>query len=385
MQYSGMLMMKKLYRGALLVTMLLAGMPVLSQTSQEGAALTAVALEQRFGPLGRLVGTFWQSNADDLDRRWMPLIRTSADGTQLIIDEPDGDGSGQLFIITGDAPRSLRFTIRFYFASDQGEDIVSGPLSFSSGRYTTTRFSRGELSPEEQISIQVERGGGLTKRLSLAGVMTVDYRASQMSADQYAAAMPAHATSNSLDKAFADSQRMTEEVAEAERELGLDKSMGEMLVATMAGAAAVAAQGGDAQQILGGAMQGLGSTSPDGVALQRAGEEMMGAAGREEGQARSPAIASTNGRTMAGGGFKPNLAATAACSGFTESNYQQMALRGGGDTQLDVMCGQAFSLYVSYKKSVEQGFPVADVDRAYEAHRQSATVAEGYARSHAAR
>jgi hypothetical protein len=83
--------------------------------------------------------------------------------------------------------------------------------------------------------------------------------------------------------------------------------------------------------------------------------------------------------------LKPNLAATPACAGFTESNYQQMAMQGGGDTQLYVMCGAAFNYYAMYKNAIAQGYSAADAERTYDAHRQSALVANNFARDWSAR
>jgi len=109
-----------------------------------------------------------------------------------------------------------------------------------------------------------------------------------------------------------------------------------------------------------------------------------GAAGGGGLGAAGPLPGSVLPGASAGGGFKPNLAATAACAGFTEANYRQMALRGGGDTQLDTMCGQAFEYYTMYKRALAQGYSVADADRTYQAHAAAARVANGFARDSAA-
>lgn len=112
------------------------------------------------------------------------------------------------------------------------------------------------------------------------------------------------------------------------------------------------------------------------MAAGAAGGGGLGAAGPLPGSVLPGASASA--------GFKPNLAATAACAGFTEGNYRQMALRGGGDTQLDTMCGQAFEYYTMYKRALAQGYSVADADRTYQAHAAAARVANGFARDSAA-
>jgi hypothetical protein len=75
---------------------------------------------------------------------------------------------------------------------------------------------------------------------------------------------------------------------------------------------------------------------------------------------------------------KPNLAATPACAGFTESNYRQAALAEGNDQQLRAMCGQAFEYYTMYKRAIAQGYAEADANRTYDAHEKSALVANDF-------
>ena len=80
---------------------------------------------------------------------------------------------------------------------------------------------------------------------------------------------------------------------------------------------------------------------------------------------------------------QPNLA-TGSCAGFTESNYREKAVSGGGDQQLYTMCGQAFEYYTMYKRAIAQGYSQADAERTYDAHRQAAATASGFLSSHAA-
>ena len=75
---------------------------------------------------------------------------------------------------------------------------------------------------------------------------------------------------------------------------------------------------------------------------------------------------------------KPNLAATEACAGFTETNYRQVALAEGNDQQLRAMCGQAFEYYTMYKRAIAQGYSEADANRTYDAHEKSALVANDF-------
>jgi hypothetical protein len=90
-------------------------------------------------------------------------------------------------------------------------------------------------------------------------------------------------------------------------------------------------------------------------------------------------------RGASGGSYptRPNLA-LGACAGFTEANYRQRALSGGGDQQLYTMCGQAFEYYVMYKRAIAQGYSEADANRTYAAHQQAANVASGFLQSHGA-
>lgn len=75
---------------------------------------------------------------------------------------------------------------------------------------------------------------------------------------------------------------------------------------------------------------------------------------------------------------RPNLAATAACAGFDESNYRQLATEEGRDQQLRAMCGQAFEYYTMYKRAIAQGYSEADANRTYDAHSKSALVANDF-------
>ena len=120
--------------------------------------------------------------------------------------------------------------------------------------------------------------------------------------------------------------------------------------------------------------------SRDEVARYDSVQESRPAAETSLGRPDRPAS-----KTAGGGGYatRPNLA-TGACAGFTESNYRQKAVSGGGDQQLYTMCGQAFEYYTMYKRAIAQGYSEADANRTYAAHQQSAQVAQGYLQSHGA-
>ncbi|UNK57254.1 hypothetical protein MNQ95_14130 [Pseudoxanthomonas daejeonensis] len=164
---------------------------------------------------------------------------------------------------------------------------------------------------------------------------------------------------------------------------GIGRMLGTLAIATV-GAATVGYHGGSAEQIMGGALVGATIANPDSAAAS-----ILGAAGQElvtGGVSGMGAASSLAGMASGGGGSyptRPNLAQS-ACAGFTESNYQQKAVSGGGDQQLYAMCGQAFDYYTMYKRAIAQGYSEADANRTYAAHQQSAEVAAGYLRSHGA-
>lgn len=141
------------------------------------------------------------------------------------------------------------------------------------------------------------------------------------------------------------------------------------------------AYGLDTSQTIGAAMKGVQLMNPNSELASTfggMGEQLL--TGGNTGMA-----AATGGAVSSAASYptKPNLAGS-ACSGFTEGNYRQQALQGGGDSQLHTMCGQAFEYYTMYKRAIAQGASQADAERTYEAHRQAAQTASGYLSSHAA-
>jgi hypothetical protein len=64
--------------------------------------------------------------------------------------------------------------------------------------------------------------------------------------------------------------------------------------------------------------------------------------------------------------------------GVNEGNYRTAALSGGNDTQLKTMCGEALEYYAMYKRALAQGYSEADANRTYDAHAQSAAVANDF-------
>lgn len=143
------------------------------------------------------------------------------------------------------------------------------------------------------------------------------------------------------------------------------------LIGAGVGLAASQAYGLDSTQTLGAVMKGVEASSNGNVAGAVAGglsNELLGS---------SPAGGAAGGSKAAPYPTKPNLALS-ACTGFTEGNYRTKALEGGGDSQLNTMCGQAFEYYTMYKRAIAQGYSESDANRTYAAHEDSARVASGY-------
>jgi hypothetical protein len=159
--------------------------------------------------------------------------------------------------------------------------------------------------------------------------------------------------------------------------------LGTLLVAG-AGATAASKMGGNAEQIVGGALKGAQIANADnsvGAALGSTADTML-----TSGATASGGVANATGPgAVAPGSYptQPNLA-TGSCAGFTETNYREKALSGGGDQQLYTLCGQAFEYYTMYKRAIAQGYSQADAERTYSAHRDSAAVASSYLASHGA-
>jgi hypothetical protein len=91
---------------------------------------------------------------------------------------------------------------------------------------------------------------------------------------------------------------------------------------------------------------------------------------------RAPAAATAGGHSYS---IQPPAEMGAACSGFTESNYRDLAVNApGDDAHLYAACGQAFELYNMYKNAVRQGYSESDAMRTYDAHLGAARNAVHY-------
>ena len=190
-----------------------------------------------------------------------------------------------------------------------------------------------------------------------------------------------------LERQTAEMQRQTEAFqAQMQRERAARKASSGGILGALVGAAvgvyAGTAAGLDTGQVVGAIMKGASVTGsgPLANALGSTGDQLL-----TGGSASSALTGGFGNASTAGASYptKPNLAAS-ACSGFTEGNYRSRALEGGGDSQLNTMCGQAFEYYTMYKRAIAQGYSEADANRTYAAHEQSAQVASGYLSSHGA-
>jgi hypothetical protein len=184
-----------------------------------------------------------------------------------------------------------------------------------------------------------------------------------------------------LDAMQARNQAYEEQRAAAKSKRG--KVFGTLLVAGV-GATAASKFGGNTEQIVGGALKGAQIANADnsvGAALGSTADTML-----TSGATPSGGTTNANGPGAVSPGSyptQPNLA-TGSCAGFTEANYRERAVSGGGDQQLYAMCGQAFEYYTMYKRAIAQGYSQADAERTYSAHRDSAAVASSYLSSHGA-
>ncbi|UNK58870.1 sel1 repeat family protein [Pseudoxanthomonas daejeonensis] len=176
------------------------------------------------------------------------------------------------------------------------------------------------------------------------------------------------------------------QVAQQKQQEEAREAQGGGLLRSVIGAAVaggMASAGGlDGDQVMGAALKGAQIFNPDSAGaatLGAAGDQMLGTGGAGSVAGLASAASSSGGAL----GPKENLA-LGACAGFTESNYRQRAVSGGGDQQLYAMCGQAFEYYTMYKRAIAQGHSDADAERTYAAHRQAAQVAKGFLQSHRA-
>lgn len=144
------------------------------------------------------------------------------------------------------------------------------------------------------------------------------------------------------------------------------------LAGAVGGAAAGAAFGGDTKAVLGGAAKGaamFSSNAGAAAALDVSGDSLIGG-----NTANAPGgAAAVGGSGGASYPTRPNaLGGSSACSMMNESNYRQVGVEGGNDTQLKTMCAQAYEYYTMYKRAIAQGYSEADANRTYDAHQKAA-------------
>lgn len=215
--------------------------------------------------------------------------------------------------------------------------------------------------------------GGIERPLGEPGIQEARAATLEEAMQEFAVAKAAKLQAEQQARAAAAQQKAARRASNG----GLLRSLIGAGVGLMAGAA----HGLDSSETLGAVMKGIEVTNPGSPlasALGAQGEQLL--AGGNSAMPASPSGAFSAAATYP---TQDNLAA-GACSGFTESNYRQMAVQGGGDSQLHTMCGQAFEYYAMYKRAIAQGASQADAERTYKAHRQAAQTASGYLSSHGA-
>ncbi|RYD67531.1 MAG: hypothetical protein EOP58_02925 [Sphingomonadales bacterium] len=149
------------------------------------------------------------------------------------------------------------------------------------------------------------------------------------------------------------------------------------LIGAAVGGYAASVSGADASQTVGLIMKGAAATTGN-TALDSAADGFLGSSDTAPGGVPGvPGVGGAASGARASYPTKRNLA-TGVCAGFTEGNYRERALRGGKDTQLDTMCGQAFEYYVMYKRAIAQGYSEADANRTYAAHEGAAANAQNF-------
>ena len=251
---------------------------------------------------------------------------------------------------------------------DASTGTILGTYRQPDGTTTSTKFARRpDGSMEESWN-----GGSGTMTVTPTGVAYLDKGAAQP--------RPYRLLADSDLASYRDRTRRYQEQlaaqAAAERESGGGGGLLKGLIGAAVGAYGASVSGADANQTLGLIMKGAAATTGD-AALNTAADGFLGSSGTSSG-----GVPGVPGVAAPGGGgasypTKPNLA-TGVCSGFTEGNYRQRALRGGKDTQLDTMCGQAFEYYVMYKRAIAQGYSEADANRTYAAHETAAANAQNF-------
>ncbi|MCA1198292.1 hypothetical protein K9B35_09960 [Sphingomonas sp. R647] len=257
---------------------------------------------------------------------------------------------------------------------DATTGAIVGTYRQPDGTATNTRFVR---RPDGGIE-ESWNGGSGTMTATPTGVAYLDKGAAQP--------RPYRLLAEPDLAAFRDRTRRYQEQlaaqAAAQKESGGGGGLLKGLIGAAVGGYAASVSGADASQTVGLMMKGAAATTGDS-ALNAAADGFLGSSGGTSGVPGVPGAAGAPGGARASYPTQPNLA-TGTCAGFTEGNYRQRALRGGKDTQLDTMCGQAFEYYVAYKRAIAQGAAQADAERTYGAHRVAADNAANFLKNWAA-
>lgn len=303
--------------------------------------------------------------------------------------------SKDLLIESGGGSTKYSMTLRMLYRFDTALGVYRAfPLSWTSGAAPEVELTVGRNGQLLTNTVEFDSKGrrqathlgrselmvmrdGTVRQLTPAGIITSKMK------EKYAVLIPRQGAADVARRKLGDMEARKAQVQQEEKQKKAEGGGG--LMRTLAGAAVgatmMAASGAGTEQVLGGALKGaevFNSGSATAASLGATGEALLGGPG-------TSTLASGVAQAAGAGSYptRPNLA-TSACAGFTEGNYRQKALSGGGDQQLYTMCGQAFEYYTMYKRAIAQGYSEADANRTYAAHQQSTQVAQGYLQSHGA-
>jgi hypothetical protein len=349
---------------------------------------------ERFGPLARVV-----------DR---PMLLQTADATT--VTTAHWQAPGEVLVMESDVDvKGARSKVRATMEWDPGIRQIVWSTDGVEGRTFGTVQPDGSLLyateglPQYRTTARATDDGALEwlTEQNTNGTWSevlrqkqVPYTPERMAAAKQQAEQAEAARQAQLAAARAAEEARAREAAARKAAEESSGGWGAKLAGAFGGLMAAVSAGGDASQMVAAATTGAALVSDDAdlkatasamapMLTGGAPDPTMGALGLMTGgmgSASGSAAGGTSSPGVGGGSFptKPNLA-TSACPGFTESNYRQLALSGGGDTQLYTLCGQAFEYYTMYKRAISQGYSEADCNRTYAAHEQSARVAVNFA------
>lgn len=164
-------------------------------------------------------------------------------------------------------------------------------------------------------------------------------------------------------------QRQREAEARARAEAEANSGGGDIFGRALGGFLMGAMLGSGSDQAMEMAVAGAQAAASGGNGLEVINS--IGAASGVSSSGGSMGASASSG--MASAPMLPNtLAGSSACGGMNESNYRQVGLSGGGDTQMKTQCAMAYEYYNQYKNAVAQGYSAADAQRTYDAFQKTA-------------